>query len=101
MDSVVSRQPVLARLLGRSAAFPALDMTRVLAALEAPLKVDFGCQTPVHFVEKHIDYRCAHDLMSLQLCTCSAAWECGWLHAVCEWAWCADPAALTMGWCTE
>ena len=24
-------------------------------AMSGPLKVDFGCQTPVHFLERHID----------------------------------------------
>ncbi len=28
----------------------------VVGVMAGPLKVDFGCQTPVHFVEKHIDY---------------------------------------------
>ena len=39
VDRLVARQPVLARVLNRAAAFPALDLQLVLNVLSAPLKV--------------------------------------------------------------
>jgi len=52
----VLKQPLLAKLLGRSHLHPALDVLAVVTIMSGPLRVDFGCQTPVHFVEKHIDH---------------------------------------------
>ena len=56
VDAAVLRQPLLAKLLGRSALHPSLAIQTIVGIMAGPLKVDFGCQTPVHFVERNIDY---------------------------------------------
>eukprot|EP00899_Mesostigma_viride_P011662 jgi/Mesvir1/20497/Mv12383-RA.1 len=51
------RHPDLVRLLNMGSQFPGLAVKELTALLEAaPVKCDFGAQTPTHFVEKHIDY---------------------------------------------
>ena len=56
IDAAVIRQPLLAKLLGRSGLHPSLQLQAVVEIMSGPLKVDFGCQTPVHFIEKNMDY---------------------------------------------
>jgi hypothetical protein len=56
LQLVLRRQPVLVPLLGQHTMFPLLDLPalyQIIAA--APVKCDFGTQTPTHFLEKHID----------------------------------------------
>ena len=55
VDAAVLRQPLLAKLLRRSYLHPLLHIQTVVDIMAGPLKVDFGCQTPVHFVERNID----------------------------------------------
>ncbi|KXZ47973.1 hypothetical protein GPECTOR_31g335 [Gonium pectorale] len=53
--AAVRVEPLLARPLGLPPPAPTADVHAVLSAMVGPLKVDFGCQTPVHFLESHID----------------------------------------------
>ncbi|PNW84338.1 hypothetical protein CHLRE_04g230340v5 [Chlamydomonas reinhardtii] len=53
--AAVAREPLLARPLGLPPPVASADVHAVLQAMSGPLKVDFGCQTPVHFLERHID----------------------------------------------
>jgi hypothetical protein len=55
IDEAVLKQPLLARLLGKPQLHPSLDIQKVVEIMSGPLKVDFSCQTPVHFIEHHID----------------------------------------------
>ena len=55
IDEAVLKQPLLSRLLGKPQLHPSLDIQKVVEVMSGPLKVDFGCQTPVHFIEHHID----------------------------------------------
>ncbi|MEW5313117.1 MAG: hypothetical protein WDW38_004708 [Sanguina aurantia] len=48
--------PSLARLLGRMQHMPSMDLGKIILVMSGPLRVDFGCQTPTHFVERHIDH---------------------------------------------
>ncbi|GAX72985.1 hypothetical protein CEUSTIGMA_g437.t1 [Chlamydomonas eustigma] len=56
MEKAVLKQPLLAKLLGRTHLHTSLQLQTVVDILSGPLKVDFGSQTPVHFLERHIDY---------------------------------------------
>lgn len=56
VDAAAAQQPLVAKLAGLSHKFPALDAAKVVDIMSGPLKVDFGSQTPTHFLEKHIDY---------------------------------------------
>ncbi|KAG2452258.1 hypothetical protein HYH02_003282 [Chlamydomonas schloesseri] len=55
VGGAVAAEPLLARPLGLPPPAPSADVHIVLQAMSGPLKVDFGCQTPVHFLERHID----------------------------------------------
>lgn len=55
IDAAVLKEPLLARLLGKSHLHPSLDIQKVSEVMSGSLKVDFSCQTPVHFVEQNID----------------------------------------------
>ncbi|EFJ47078.1 hypothetical protein VOLCADRAFT_105292 [Volvox carteri f. nagariensis] len=55
VDAAVRKEPLLARPLGLPPPRPSADVHAVLQAMSGTLKVDFGCQTPVHFVERYID----------------------------------------------
>ncbi|KAG2427493.1 hypothetical protein HXX76_012426 [Chlamydomonas incerta] len=55
VSHAVGAEPLLARPLGLPPPVPSADVHAVLLAMSGPLKVDFGCQTPVHFLERHID----------------------------------------------
>lgn len=57
LRAAVIRQPVLARLLGLGSEYGVLDVHKILTVVSGPLKVDFGCQTPIHFCERHIDHK--------------------------------------------
>ncbi|GLC52820.1 hypothetical protein PLESTB_000672100 [Pleodorina starrii] len=55
VEGAVRKEPLLARPLGLPPPRPSADVHAVLQAMSGPLQVDFGCQTPVHFLERHID----------------------------------------------
>ncbi|KAG2482843.1 hypothetical protein HYH03_018280 [Edaphochlamys debaryana] len=55
VGAAVAREPLLARLLGLPPARPTADVHAIMQAMSGPLKVDFGCQTLVHVMERHID----------------------------------------------
>ncbi|GAQ78906.1 hypothetical protein KFL_000200590 [Klebsormidium nitens] len=54
---LVATHPQLVRLLGLQSSFPSLNIRQIAQSLAAPLKCDFGTQTPTHFVEKHLDHK--------------------------------------------
>ncbi|GFR41820.1 hypothetical protein Agub_g2592 [Astrephomene gubernaculifera] len=55
VDGAVRREPLLARPLGLPPPRTTADVHAVLQAMSGTLKVDFGCQTPVHFLERNMD----------------------------------------------
>ncbi|GLI70957.1 hypothetical protein VaNZ11_016056 [Volvox africanus] len=55
LEAAIKKEPLLARPLGLPPPKPSADAHAVLEAMSGTLKVDFGCQTPVHFVERYID----------------------------------------------
>eukprot|EP00798_Chlamydomonas_sp_ICE-L_P022971 gene22971-30160_t len=55
LDQELSTRPLVAKMLGQAHKFPVLD-TLVVELMSGPLKVDFGSQTPTHFIDKHIDH---------------------------------------------
>jgi hypothetical protein len=55
VQAAIMQMPVLAVVLGQTASFPVLYLPGLVQIIAQPLQVDFGCQTPTHFVERNID----------------------------------------------
>ena len=53
----VGKLPVLVHLFQMQDSFPMLKIEAICESFSERLKVNFGTQCPIHFLDKHIDYK--------------------------------------------